>query len=431
MSQLSWWTWDEVDAVGHWEGNTRRETYAAKIPKSAVCALAGFYVGEQYNVPWATTHAPTELQMQIFPFVEDALANLRQTPNPNYGTINFLELLQLLRPYFWRAIAAIHQSFPDSALLKRLKILQGSSSTKAFLQQWPKERQALEATAQSDLAISGLFSEAATQSAFVSLTNSQRQLESTINAVLSHCNQLLRRTEPLSPSKYHRGAPSRFSFMAVPNTSCNLSQCTSFSTDLPHQTASHEGPCTPRATSATVDSRNFPPELVDEYATSGTHTGLAQQTVTEVCRASEDTPARHLQPSMSPTTIVHDGCSFHVLPLSPAMSLDFHSGRDLTIPSAEAFCDPITASAPQFAQFMARNCSWSSIFEMVKQPHLLWACWHPLNLGEYHSVKQLWVAWHEGTIIGGVGQTPPLQLIEQEWGGTKNHSTHSDLAATQ
>lgn len=25
---------DEVDAVGHWEGNTRRETYAAKIPKS-------------------------------------------------------------------------------------------------------------------------------------------------------------------------------------------------------------------------------------------------------------------------------------------------------------------------------------------------------------------------------------------------------------
>ncbi|KAG1885859.1 uncharacterized protein F5891DRAFT_969345 [Suillus fuscotomentosus] len=105
------------------------------------------------------------------------------------------------------------------------------------------------------------------------------------------------------------------------------------------------------------------------------------------------------------------------------MPPDFHSGRDLIIPSAEAFCDPITASVPQFPQFTARNCSWSSIFEMVKQPSLLWACWHPRNLGEYHTIKQLWAAWHEGTIVDGVGQMPPLQLIEQEWGGTKDHLT--------
>ncbi|KAG2337347.1 hypothetical protein BDR05DRAFT_895411 [Suillus weaverae] len=112
------------------------------------------------------------------------------------------------------------------------------------------------------------------------------------------------------------------------------------------------------------------------------------------------------------------------------MPLDFHSGHDLIIPSAKAFCDPITASALQFPQFMAQNCSWSSTFEMAKQPHLLWACWHSLNLGGYHSIKQLWVAWHEGTIIGGVGQKPPLQLIEQEWGGTKNHSTHKGHCQT-
>lgn len=33
----------------------------------AVCALAGFYVGEQYSAPWAATDVPAELQMQIFP----------------------------------------------------------------------------------------------------------------------------------------------------------------------------------------------------------------------------------------------------------------------------------------------------------------------------------------------------------------------------
>lgn len=40
--------------------------------------------------------------MQIFPFAEGALANLSRTPSINYGTVNFLELLQLLRGYFWR-----------------------------------------------------------------------------------------------------------------------------------------------------------------------------------------------------------------------------------------------------------------------------------------------------------------------------------------
>ncbi|KAG1896123.1 uncharacterized protein F5891DRAFT_1193353 [Suillus fuscotomentosus] len=135
---------------------------------------------------------------------------------------------------------------------------------------------------------------------------------------------------------------------------------------------------------------------------------LSQTNKHRACTAEESTPTLHLQPNMNPVTIVRDGHSFHVLPLSPAMPPDFHLGRDLIIPSAEAFCDPIIVSVPQFPQFTARNCSWSSIFEMVKQPSLLWACWHPHNLGEYHTIKQLWAAWHEGMI---------------EWGGTKDRST--------
>ncbi|OAX32900.1 hypothetical protein K503DRAFT_860083 [Rhizopogon vinicolor AM-OR11-026] len=99
------------------------------------------------------------------------------------------------------------------------------------------------------------------------------------------------------------------------------------------------------------------------------------------------------------------------------MPTGFRSGRDLIIPSPEAFCHPgVTASSPEFPQFTARNCSWSSTFEMVKQPRLLWACWHPSNLGEYHSIEQIWTAWHEGTIFDG--------LIEHKWGGMKDHSTN-------
>ncbi|KAJ8583109.1 hypothetical protein M405DRAFT_867292 [Rhizopogon salebrosus TDB-379] len=307
---------DEVDAVGHWEGNTRCETYAAKIPKSAVCALAGFYVGEQYNLPWATTGIPAELQMQISPFAEGALANLQKAPNVNYGTINFLELLQLLRSYFWRVIAAIHQSFPDSALLKWLWVLQ-SSEAKVFLQLWPRSRQTLEVTAQSDLATGNTFSETTTQSVFVSLTSLQRQSETTMNTVLSHCNQLLRRTEPLSPSK-HQDSTS-LSFMVVPN-------------------AGHDNP---------------------HY------------------------------PSPLPSLLTHEEAARQDTFSTP-------SAADIIA----AFCDPVAALSPEFPRFTAQNCSWSSIFEMI------------------------WTAWHEGMIVDGVIQMPPLQLIEHEWGGTKDRSTN-------
>jgi len=72
---------------------------------------------------------------------------------------------------------------------------------------------------------------------------------------------------------------------------------------------------------------------------------------------------------------------------------------------------------------------------MVKQSRLLWACWHPSNVGEYHPIKEIWTAWHEDMIVDGVGQMPPLQPIEHEWGGTKDclteQRTPSDLKATQ
>ena len=115
---------DEIDGIGHWASNTRQEVYAAKIPKSvslvlalalaslsallgahvfqAVVALAGFYVGEAYHVPWAGISVPSELQTKLFPFVESALVNLQAGPQVNQGVVNFLELLQQLRPFFWR-----------------------------------------------------------------------------------------------------------------------------------------------------------------------------------------------------------------------------------------------------------------------------------------------------------------------------------------
>ncbi|KIK32232.1 hypothetical protein CY34DRAFT_111044 [Suillus luteus UH-Slu-Lm8-n1] len=190
---------DEVDAIGHWEGNTHCET-CCKDPE---------------------------------------ITNLRQAPNINYGTVNFLELLQLLHGYFW------------------------------WLLQW---------------------------------------------------------TKPLSPSKNYDRA--KFSPVTASNTGCCV------------------------------------------MSTAGADVFLAAEQ--------------------------RDASWYPFPPPTP------QTGCDLIILSAEAFCDPITTSIPQFPQFTARSCSWSFIFEIVKQLSLLWTCWHPRSLGGYQTIKQLWAAWHEGTIIDSV-----------------------------
>jgi hypothetical protein len=59
----------------------------------AVTALAGFYIGEQYHVPWAEIDVSQGLQDQLFPFTEKALAQIKTSNPVNYRTVNFLELL--------------------------------------------------------------------------------------------------------------------------------------------------------------------------------------------------------------------------------------------------------------------------------------------------------------------------------------------------
>jgi len=75
-----------------------------------VTALAGFYVGKQYWVPWAEVDVPQGLLSQVFPFTEEALAQVKTSGPPiNYGTVNFLELLEQLRPFFWQvSLLIIH-----------------------------------------------------------------------------------------------------------------------------------------------------------------------------------------------------------------------------------------------------------------------------------------------------------------------------------
>jgi hypothetical protein len=95
----------------------------------------------------------------------------------------------------------------------------------------------------------------------------------------------------------------------------------------------------------------------------------------------------------------------------------------MILPEPAAFCDAMSMSVSQYPAFTSRNCSWTSLFAMVKQPSLLWKSWRPESLGNYQNIKLLWQAWDEGTLIEGVGRKPPLRLVDKEWGSQKHQQT--------
>ncbi|OBZ66313.1 hypothetical protein A0H81_13774 [Grifola frondosa] len=420
---------DEIDAVGHWKGNVRREVYSAKIPKAAVTALAGFYVGEQYNVPWASVEVPHALQVQIFPFVEPALANLKSRDKINHGTVNFLQLLQQLRPFFWRMLAAVKEAYPESPLLKRLAGILQSPEAAAFLASWPAIRKTKEGEAQALADLSNHFKESATQSAFISLSARSQDIEMMLREHSAQLGTLTRRTDHLSPSQSTtiphpdvsalssaaRGMQATLHNSRAP--SCCAHTCRQFAPStgcapdalLPAlPIARGSAAALPAVSSAMPSSCR---QSLDAASTSPSHVTHALSSP-DVSLPPQCPPA---PPSLHPCVVTHLSKKYHILPLSPGPSPP-RTFSDLILPPPVAFCMPSSLASPEYPTFTARNCSWGSIFGMIHQPSFLWECWGPGNLGDYNTVQELWRAWEEGAFIEGIGRKPPLRLVDMQWG---------------
>jgi len=107
----------------------------AQVDLQAVTVLAGFYVGEQYHVPWAEVDVPQELQDRLFPFAKEALAQVKTSNPVNYGTVNFLELLQQLRPFFWQVSTCLIPFYHNShvIMVQKRALLQFTVSFQSLL----------------------------------------------------------------------------------------------------------------------------------------------------------------------------------------------------------------------------------------------------------------------------------------------------------
>ena len=172
------------------------------------------------------------------PFVEDELSWLQTTDGKlNQGTVNFLELLQLLHPFVWRVglfvftgslrlahlgniiqiFACLHHEFPTCIILQGLKVAQ-TLGAKMFFTQWPELHKAAEKSLEQDCEIASTFHEASTQAAFLSISAHQHDIEDVMQQQSTRLDVISWCTAPFSPSHTHKHTVTSVSSLHCPSS---------------------------------------------------------------------------------------------------------------------------------------------------------------------------------------------------------------------
>ena len=375
-------------------------------------------------MPWAHVKVPNTLQTQIFPFCEDVLARLRIGGCQNQGTINFLELLQHLRPFFWRvghkkchgfdasfiksflqAISSIQEHFPDSGIIKRLNIL-SQPDAELFFQQWPTLCKQEEAKNDHLLVLRTEFHKSPTREAFSSFAAQIHGMNQLMESATEKLTVLTRRTEHFSPSK------------RIPQPMCNST--TNYHPSLPRNL----NPFPPALPATSILTLSSPPPMSSQSTTSPPPL-QSESAQIQVITSNRGQPTsgfpKPASSELSPTTI--STCNQHiyqVLPLSPSAlgQPHVHTSHDLVLPPTSAFW------ASTYPVFTTVDCTWQYILDRVVNPSPLWSSYSPGSLGDYADVKSIWQAWDEGEYIKDVGHKPALRLIDARWGNLESQETH-------
>ena len=96
-------------------------------------------------------------------------------------------------------VAAIYEHFPECSLFRRMKVFV-CPGTKRFLDTWPDLVSGTACELEEEATIASTFSEANTQTAFMSIAARQKEVETTLRVQTVQLNVLTHRTKPLSPS---------------------------------------------------------------------------------------------------------------------------------------------------------------------------------------------------------------------------------------
>jgi hypothetical protein len=305
-----------------------------------------------------------------------------------------------------------------------------------FLEAWPGLVSGTERELEAEAAVAAMFSEANTQTAFMSLAARQKEFETSLCVQTAQLNVLTHRTEPLSPSYKRSGVQGSLALVSATGTT--IGSTPERGEEQAHQPDPQSLPsslCThcghhgtpdrsndhllghlnkqfPMASSSAAPSPTVTPTSADPV---GAGAGISLHPSVDTRRHTPVLPAGN---DLCVVPINAHSLLFHVLRLSPGLTAP-PTPFDIILPSAVAFCDgadKLEANQAQYPKFTPASCGWHAIFERIARPALLWDCWGPGSLGEYPDVLALWKSWDEGMMVEGVGQRPPLRLVDARWG---------------
>jgi hypothetical protein len=303
--------------------------------------------------------------------------------------------------------AAIYERFPDCAIFRRMKAF-GCSAARNFFAAWPGLCENANRELEMEVDIASTFSELPTQTAFMSLTARQKEFEAALRVQTAHLKILTRRTEPLSPSCARMVPDERSHLGDPPNPSlpCVCGHSSHLATLAEPQIEPSPSPTIPTSTAAPSLATHLPAtELLCPQAPQINLTNSE----------STATPSNNL----CIVVVNIKNICFNVLRLSAGPTAPA-TPFDIILPPAAAFYKAADSVGAPYPSFTAATCGWHAIFECIVQPSLLWDCWGPGSLGEYPDITSLWKSWNEGAVIKGVGQRPPLRLVDAQWGCHKD-----------
>jgi hypothetical protein len=284
---------------------------------------------------------------------------------------------------------------------------------KCFLSAWPGLVSGAGHELEAETTIAASFSEANTQTAFMSLAARQKDFETALRVQTAQLNVLTHRTEALSPSRKRLGAsdlPVQTAIGSTPGRGEELAHGSD--PPLPPSLCTH---CGHHAT-PNRDNNHLHGQLPITPGVPGPVPPPADPVGVGIpLDPIVDTPTMPSQNNLCVVAINAKNQCFHVLRLSPGPVAP-PTPFDIILPSAATFCDGVDKLQAQYPTFTPASCGWHAIFERITQPTLLWDCWGPGSLGEFPDVLTLWKSWDEGTMIEGVGQRPPLRLVDARWG---------------
>jgi len=120
---------NQIERMGRWNNQSMENVYLINLPRDALKVLAGYKINSLSCKPTRELQTPpNDLELLIFPQLEELSDRLIVEENKDIATWNFIGVMKYFRTVILQDAAALHRDYPDHIVLKH-RIFQSRSFT--------------------------------------------------------------------------------------------------------------------------------------------------------------------------------------------------------------------------------------------------------------------------------------------------------------